>query len=178
MALNLVIPCEASREGSADLDSPPQVCGGGCVGAWYHVTRYFVPFIIFCICLNCWHLILADVWYVTYGVQTLFKEQGEFLALDLGGSNFRVLLVKVMANGKQEVEMENQIYAIPEHLMRGSGSQVINNTQPTCTANCFMDCIVKINTFPKVMACHIAPLQINFYIMKKPRIICIMYSYK
>ena len=53
-----------------------------------------------------------------------FSEQGEFLALDLGGSNFRVLLVKVMANGKQEVEMENQIYAIPDHLMRGSGSEV------------------------------------------------------
>ncbi|TNN77541.1 Hexokinase-2 [Liparis tanakae] len=52
-------------------------------------------------------------------------EQGEFLALDLGGSNFRVLLVKVMANGKQEVEMENQIYAIPEHLMRGSGSESV-----------------------------------------------------
>lgn len=61
-------------------------------------------------------------------------EQGEFLALDLGGSNFRVLLVKVMANGKQEVEMENQIYAIPEHLMRGSGSEV-NTTHIIYTAN-------------------------------------------
>lgn len=62
----------------------------------------------------------------------LFKEQGEFLALDLGGSNFRVLLVKVMANGKQEVEMENQIYAIPENLMKGSGSEVrsIRNDTP------------------------------------------------
>lgn len=55
----------------------------------------------------------------------LFKEQGEFLALDLGGSNFRVLLVKVMADGMQKVEMESQIYAIPEHIMRGSGSEVI-----------------------------------------------------
>uniref|UniRef100_A0A3P8RXX0 Hexokinase-2 n=1 Tax=Amphiprion percula TaxID=161767 RepID=A0A3P8RXX0_AMPPE len=45
-------------------------------------------------------------------------EQGEFLALDLGGANFRVLLVKVMADGERKVEMENQIYAIPEHLMR------------------------------------------------------------
>uniref|UniRef100_G3PIF2 Hexokinase-2 n=1 Tax=Gasterosteus aculeatus aculeatus TaxID=481459 RepID=G3PIF2_GASAC len=61
-------------------------------------------------------------------------EQGEFLALDLGGSNFRVLLVKVMANGKQEVEMENQIYAIPEHLMRGSGSQLFDHIAD-CLAN-------------------------------------------
>ncbi|MGH0185832.1 UNVERIFIED_CONTAM: hypothetical protein FKN15_018836 [Acipenser sinensis] len=53
------------------------------------------------------------------------SESGEFLALDLGGTNFRVLLVKVSDNGKQKVEMENQIYAIPEDLMRGSGTQSI-----------------------------------------------------
>ncbi|XP_044052179.1 hexokinase-2 [Siniperca chuatsi] len=58
-------------------------------------------------------------------------EQGEFLALDLGGSNFRVLLVKV---GKQEVEMENQIYAIPEHLMRGNGSELFEHIAD-CLAN-------------------------------------------
>lgn len=57
-------------------------------------------------------------------------EQGEFLALDLGGSNFRVLLVRVMADGEQKVEMENQIYAIPEDLMRGSGTEVRDATPP------------------------------------------------
>ncbi|KAI9534412.1 Hexokinase-2 [Dissostichus eleginoides] len=64
-------------------------------------------------------------------------EQGEFLALDLGGSNFRVLLVKVMANGKQEVEMENQIYEIPEHIMRGCGSELFDHIAD-CLAN-FME---------------------------------------
>lgn len=64
-------------------------------------------------------------------------EQGEFLALDLGGSNFRVLLVKVKANGKQEVEMEDQIYAIPENLMRGSGSELFDHIAD-CLAN-FME---------------------------------------
>ncbi|KAI4893171.1 hypothetical protein NFI96_000687 [Prochilodus magdalenae] len=54
-------------------------------------------------------------------------ENGHFLALDLGGTNFRVLLVKVSANGKQKVEMENQIYAIPETLMRGSGSELFDH---------------------------------------------------
>uniref|UniRef100_A0A7N8Y678 Hexokinase-2 n=1 Tax=Mastacembelus armatus TaxID=205130 RepID=A0A7N8Y678_9TELE len=54
-------------------------------------------------------------------------EQGEFLALDLGGSNFRVLLVKVMANGEQKVEMESQIYAVPEHIMRGSGTELFDH---------------------------------------------------
>ena len=53
-----------------------------------------------------------------------FEEKGHFLALDLGGTHFRVLLVKVSCNGKQNVEMESQIYAIPEEIMRGSGSEV------------------------------------------------------
>lgn len=57
-------------------------------------------------------------------VHRLPAEHGEFLALDLGGTNFRVLRVRVTDNGLQKVEMENQIYAIPEDLMRGSGTQV------------------------------------------------------
>ncbi|XP_063051015.1 hexokinase-2 isoform X1 [Engraulis encrasicolus] len=61
-------------------------------------------------------------------------EQGDFLALDLGGTNFRVLLVKVSANGKQKVEMENQIYAIPEDLMRGDGSELFDHIAE-CLAN-------------------------------------------
>ncbi|XP_062399112.1 hexokinase-2 [Sardina pilchardus] len=55
-------------------------------------------------------------------------EQGDFLALDLGGTNFRVLLVRVSSDSKkQKVEMENQIYAIPEDLMRGSGSELFDH---------------------------------------------------
>lgn len=57
-------------------------------------------------------------------VALLSAEHGEFLALDLGGTNFRVLWVRVTDNGLQKVEMENQIYAIPEDIMRGSGTQV------------------------------------------------------
>ncbi|XP_070689152.1 hexokinase-2 [Pempheris klunzingeri] len=64
-------------------------------------------------------------------------EQGEFLALDLGGANFRVLLVKVKADGRQEVDMESQIYAIPENLMRGSGSELFDHIAD-CLAN-FME---------------------------------------
>lgn len=61
-------------------------------------------------------------------------ETGDFLALDLGGSNFRVLLVKVSSNGKQKVEMENQIYAIPENIMRGSGTELFDHIAE-CLAN-------------------------------------------
>lgn len=59
-------------------------------------------------------------------------EDGDFLALDLGGTNFRVLRVKVSDNGLRKVEMENQIYAIPEELMRGSGGQVGTWAAPEC----------------------------------------------
>uniref|UniRef100_A0A4W4FGJ6 Hexokinase-2 n=1 Tax=Electrophorus electricus TaxID=8005 RepID=A0A4W4FGJ6_ELEEL len=65
-------------------------------------------------------------------------ESGDFLALDLGGTNFRVLLVKVSANGKQTVEIENQIYVIPETLMRGSGSEQLFDHIAECLAN-FLD---------------------------------------
>uniref|UniRef100_A0A8C3KQ44 Hexokinase-2 n=2 Tax=Calidris pygmaea TaxID=425635 RepID=A0A8C3KQ44_9CHAR len=64
-------------------------------------------------------------------------EDGDFLALDLGGTNFRVLRVKVSDNGLQKVEMENQIYAIPEELMRGSGMQLFDHIAE-CLAN-FME---------------------------------------
>ncbi|KAM6965635.1 hexokinase-2 [Aplochiton taeniatus] len=64
-------------------------------------------------------------------------EKGDFLALDLGGTNFRVLLVKVSDNGKQKVDMENQIYAIPEDLMRGSGCELFDHIAE-CLAN-FLD---------------------------------------
>ncbi|XP_004437241.1 PREDICTED: hexokinase-2 [Ceratotherium simum simum] len=64
-------------------------------------------------------------------------EHGEFLALDLGGTNFRVLRVRVTDNGLQKVEMENQIYAIPEDIMQGSGTQLFDHIAG-CLAN-FMD---------------------------------------
>ncbi|NXA11142.1 HXK2 protein, partial [Sapayoa aenigma] len=64
-------------------------------------------------------------------------EEGDFLALDLGGTNFRVLRVKVSDNGLQKVEMENQIYAIPEELMHGSGVQLFDHIAE-CLAN-FLD---------------------------------------
>lgn len=53
----------------------------------------------------------------------LFSEKGKFLALDLGGTNFRVLLIEL---GKEHFEMKSKIFAIPQHIMLGSGEQVIN----------------------------------------------------
>lgn len=68
----------------------------------------------------------SPLWFEFWGSPLAFSspEDGDFLALDLGGTNFRVLRVKVSDNGLQKVEMESQIYEIHEDLMRGSGMQV------------------------------------------------------
>lgn len=54
----------------------------------------------------------------------LFSEKGDFLALDLGGTNFRVLLVRVRNGKRRGVEMHNKIYAIPQEVMHGTGDEV------------------------------------------------------
>lgn len=51
-------------------------------------------------------------------------EKGDFIALDLGGSNFRILRVKVSHEKKQNVQMESEVYETPEHIIHGSGTQV------------------------------------------------------
>jgi len=58
-------------------------------------------------------------------------EEGDFLALDLGGTNFRVLLINLKG---QEVTMESKIFIIPQHIMLGSGTQLFDH---------IADCIFK-----------------------------------
>lgn len=48
-------------------------------------------------------------------------EKGRFLALDLGGTNFRVLLIEIDG---PHFDMESEIYAVPQEVMLGSGQQV------------------------------------------------------
>nr|XP_033803895.1 hexokinase-2 isoform X2 [Geotrypetes seraphini] len=74
-------------------------------------------------------------------------EDGDFLALDLGGTNFRVLRVKVSNNGLKKVDMEHQIYAIPEDLMRGSGSQLFDHIAE-CLANFMENLHIKDKKLP------------------------------
>ncbi|PWA30684.1 hypothetical protein CCH79_00009277 [Gambusia affinis] len=54
-------------------------------------------------------------------------ENGDFLALDLGGTNFRVLLVKIRSGKKRTVEMHNKIYAIPIEVMQGTGEELFDH---------------------------------------------------
>ncbi|MGH0136376.1 UNVERIFIED_CONTAM: hypothetical protein FKN15_060975 [Acipenser sinensis] len=55
------------------------------------------------------------------------SEKGEFLALDLGGSKFKVLRVKISDDGKQRVEMESQLYPTPEEITSGKGSDFFDH---------------------------------------------------
>lgn len=58
------------------------------------------------------------------------SERGDFLALDLGGTNFRVLLVRVTTS----VQITSQIYSIPESVAQGSGQQLFDHI-----VDCIMD---------------------------------------
>ncbi|KAG4068563.1 hypothetical protein HA402_004904 [Bradysia odoriphaga] len=71
--------------------------------------------------------------YVTY-IQDLpnGKERGKFLALDLGGTNFRVLIIHL--KGENEFEMQSKIYAVPQNIMLGSGEQLFDHIAE-CLAN-------------------------------------------
>ena len=45
------------------------------------------------------------------------QEQGKFLSLDLGGTNFRVIVMELTPH--QEFLMDSKIYAIPQNIMQG-----------------------------------------------------------
>lgn len=52
------------------------------------------------------------------------SERGKFLALDLGGTNFRVLLITLDGDQIDKTKIENTIFTIPQEIMLGSGEQV------------------------------------------------------
>ncbi|NP_001096321.1 glucokinase [Xenopus tropicalis] len=56
------------------------------------------------------------------------SEVGDFLALDLGGTNFRVMLVKVGEDleGQWKVETKHKMYSIPEDAMTGTAEMLFD----------------------------------------------------
>ncbi|XP_072487205.1 hexokinase-3 [Notamacropus eugenii] len=60
-------------------------------------------------------------------------ERGDFLALDLGGTNFRVLWVKVSSRSEGGVKIINKVFSIPESVTQGTGQQLFDH---------IVDCIV------------------------------------
>ncbi|GAB1604003.1 hexokinase-2-like isoform X1 [Argonauta hians] len=51
-------------------------------------------------------------------------ETGDFLALDLGGTNFRVLHIRLDG---QTTNMESKIFLIPQSIMSGTGTQLFDH---------------------------------------------------
>nr|UNF16855.1 hexokinase II [Hyphantria cunea] len=74
--------------------------------------------------------------FITY-IQDLpnGKERGKFLALDLGGTNFRVLIINL---GENHFDMQSKIYAIPNHIMTGTGTALFDHIAE-CLANFMKD---------------------------------------
>lgn len=70
------------------------------------------------------HVQDAPCWGLSPDDLSWFSEKGDFLALDLGGTNFRVLLVRVRNGMRRGVEMHNKIYSIPLEIMQGTGEEV------------------------------------------------------
>lgn len=51
------------------------------------------------------------------------SEEGDYFALDLGGTNFRLLLVNIK---NSTVKVSIEIYSVSEELMRGTGEQLFD----------------------------------------------------
>ncbi|KAK6751992.1 hypothetical protein RB195_003423 [Necator americanus] len=51
-------------------------------------------------------------------------EYGDYLALDLGGTNFRVLLIRLKGH---EAEMVGKVYAIPTSIQQGKGEELFDH---------------------------------------------------
>lgn len=60
----------------------------------------------------------------------ILPERGKFLALDLGGTNFRVLLIELGENSY--FHMESEIFKVPAHIQTGKGTEVIKNVYVIC----------------------------------------------
>uniref|UniRef100_A0A4W3GZP0 hexokinase n=1 Tax=Callorhinchus milii TaxID=7868 RepID=A0A4W3GZP0_CALMI len=68
------------------------------------------------------------------------SERGNFLALDLGGTNFRVLMVNISSPEEGGIEMKSEIYSIPQNVMQGAGEQLFDHI-----VDCIIDFLQKLN---------------------------------
>ncbi|NWI63084.1 HXK3 protein, partial [Todus mexicanus] len=70
-------------------------------------------------------------------------ERGHFLGLDLGGTNFRVLVVRVTDDG---IHMASEIYVIPTAIMQGTGEALFDHI-----IECIVDFKKKQNMMTKTL---------------------------
>ncbi|XP_070772791.1 hexokinase-4-like [Enoplosus armatus] len=74
-------------------------------------------------------------------------EKGDFLALDLGGTNFRVLHVRVVEEQQKVLKMDSQICAIPQEMMLGTGEQLFDHIA-ACLSDFLISQDLKGQTLP------------------------------
>ncbi|KAM8899378.1 hexokinase-4-like isoform 2-T3 [Spinachia spinachia] len=67
-------------------------------------------------------------------------EKGDFLTLDLGGTNFRVLHVRVVEEQQKVLKIDSQICAIPKEMMQGTGEELFDHI-----ASCLNDFLLSQN---------------------------------
>jgi len=69
-------------------------------------------------------------------------ESGTFLALDLGGTNFRVLLITISANGSMgpRAQIDSRIYRVPKAKMEGTADELFDHI-----AWCIHDFTIKMD---------------------------------
>lgn len=53
------------------------------------------------------------------------KEVGQFLSLDLGGTNFRVIIMEITEDGK--FNMDSEVFAVPKDIMTGTGTALFDH---------------------------------------------------
>lgn len=87
----------------------------------------------------------------TYKILGHFAEpdEGKFLALDLGGTNFRVILVELLTDN---FHMENEVYSLTQKLTTGPGSDLFDY---------IADCLVKFVSKHNLQG-HRLPLGFTF----------------
>ena len=73
------------------------------------------------------------------------KENGKFLSLDLGGTNFRVIFMELTA--QKEFMMDSKIFAIPADIMTGLGSELFDHIA-SCLAEFVKDRKLEMETLP------------------------------
>nr|XP_020646499.1 hexokinase-3 [Pogona vitticeps] len=79
-------------------------------------------------------------------------ERGDFLALDLGGTNFRVLLVQVQGREEGGVRMTSETYTIPPEIAQSNATQLFDH---------IVHCIVDFNSKHSILG-RALPLGFTF----------------
>jgi len=93
--------------------------------------------------IKCWQTYVHDM--------PTGNENGNFLALDLGGSNFRVLKLELGEN--KFFKMDQKIYACSKELMTGSGSKLFDY---------IASCLNEFVTLHDIRSAKILPLGFTF----------------